>query len=257
MARAELDRLRAKLAEYEKERIKNDSPKVHSRYWTPPEHKRFLEALKKFGPKDVRAIATYVGTRNATQVRTHAQKYFLRMAREAKQEHALQSARKRSMSESDLARVGRSVSTPPGSPTMRDANPNPPLFSTTNWTPDAQMTPADPSPHKTTTSQPHPQPTPLPPPSSFANSHPGPNSMQKTPSPVTPPPSAQTPQNLHKAPAFPSNVAAPKPMVPEPVASANKPPVAGAKLSDNTGINLLSMVATERKMEADKDVAPR
>ncbi len=27
----------------------------------------------------MKAIATYVGTRNATQVRTHAQKYFLRL----------------------------------------------------------------------------------------------------------------------------------------------------------------------------------
>lgn len=117
-ARHEIDRLRARLADYEKERVKQDSPKVQSRYWTPSEHKRFLEALQKFGPKDVRAIANYVASRNATQVRTHAQKYFLRVAREAKG-GALANARKRSMSESDLARVGRSVSTPPGSP-MRE-----------------------------------------------------------------------------------------------------------------------------------------
>jgi len=53
------------------------------RYWTQEEHQRFLEALEKFGTRNVRAISEYVGTRNATQVRTHAQKYFLRLTREA------------------------------------------------------------------------------------------------------------------------------------------------------------------------------
>lgn len=120
-ARLEIERLRTRLSDYEKDR-KPDTPKVQSRYWTPHEHQRFLEALGKFGPKDVRAIANYVGSRNATQVRTHAQKYFLRMARERKNGSALQSARKRSMSESDLARVGRSVRTPPGSPPRDNAN---------------------------------------------------------------------------------------------------------------------------------------
>lgn len=76
--------------------------------------------MHKYGPKDVRAIASYVGSRNATQVRTHAQKYFLRVAREAKAGNALQAVRKRSMSESDLARVGRAVGTPPDSPLPRD-----------------------------------------------------------------------------------------------------------------------------------------
>lgn len=118
-ARIEIERLRARQAESDKER-KQDTPKVQSRYWTPNEHKRFLEALQKFGAKDVRAIASYVGSRNATQVRTHAQKYFLRIAREAKAGSALQAARKRSMSESDLARVGRTVASPPGSPSSRD-----------------------------------------------------------------------------------------------------------------------------------------
>lgn len=122
-ARREIDRLRARLADTEKER-KPDGPKVQSRYWTPHEHQRFLEALAKFGPKDVRAIASYVGSRNATQVRTHAQKYFLRVARERKNGSALQSARRRSMSESDLARVGRSVRTPPGSPPNRHGGEN-------------------------------------------------------------------------------------------------------------------------------------
>jgi SHAQKYF class myb-like DNA-binding protein len=55
-----------------------------SRYWTDDEHERFLDAIRKFGQKDVKAIAAYVGSRNATQVRTHAQKYFMRLARSSK-----------------------------------------------------------------------------------------------------------------------------------------------------------------------------
>jgi SHAQKYF class myb-like DNA-binding protein len=49
------------------------------RYWTEEEHQRFLDALQTVGPKDVKAIASFVGSRSATQVRTHAQKYFLKL----------------------------------------------------------------------------------------------------------------------------------------------------------------------------------
>ncbi|KAI0558597.1 myb domain containing protein [Gracilaria domingensis] len=131
-AHSEIERLRCRVAELEKERGKSDAPKVQSRYWTPAEHQRFLEALQKFGPKDVRAIANYVGSRNATQVRTHAQKYFLRVA---KKNGSLLKSRKRSMSESDLTKVGGGAAngaaggvnapptvamrTPPGSPSER------------------------------------------------------------------------------------------------------------------------------------------
>jgi SHAQKYF class myb-like DNA-binding protein len=51
------------------------------RYWTEEEHQRFLDALQSVGPKDVKAIASFVGSRSATQVRTHAQKYFLKLVR--------------------------------------------------------------------------------------------------------------------------------------------------------------------------------
>lgn len=84
----ELDRCRKQIDEllYAKEKLTKAEPKceekVQSRYWTPEEHQRFLEAVKKFGLKDVKAVAAYVGTRNATQVRTHAQKYYLRLERE-------------------------------------------------------------------------------------------------------------------------------------------------------------------------------
>jgi len=52
------------------------------RYWRKDEHERFLEALDKYGRKDVKSIAMHVRTRNPTQVRTHAQKWFLKQKRE-------------------------------------------------------------------------------------------------------------------------------------------------------------------------------
>ncbi|KAK1860626.1 hypothetical protein I4F81_003214 [Pyropia yezoensis] len=79
------------------------------------EHQRFLDAMERFGPKDVRAIAAYVGSRNATQVRTHSQKYTLRLQRENR-ELPLAGTRKRSMSESDLRRVGRDGAEEPDRP---------------------------------------------------------------------------------------------------------------------------------------------
>ncbi len=54
-----------------------------SRYWSAEEHRHFIEALLRFGPKDTKAIAQYVGTRSMAQCRTHAQKWFSRLAREA------------------------------------------------------------------------------------------------------------------------------------------------------------------------------
>mmetsp|Transcript_5836 Transcript_5836/g.11530 ORF Transcript_5836/g.11530 Transcript_5836/m.11530 type:complete len:341 (+) Transcript_5836:151-1173(+) len=53
-----------------------------TRYWTTEEHEKFLYASRKFGPKNYAAISQYVGTRNPKQVRTHAQKYEMRLARE-------------------------------------------------------------------------------------------------------------------------------------------------------------------------------
>lgn len=57
-----------------------------SRYWAPEEHKHFIEALLRFGPKNTKEIAMYVGTRSISQCRTHAQKWFSRLSREAQKE---------------------------------------------------------------------------------------------------------------------------------------------------------------------------
>lgn len=54
-----------------RKRAKGPAKKVpgQSRYWTPDEHRLFLEALNMFGHKDLKAISAWVGTRNMTQVR--------------------------------------------------------------------------------------------------------------------------------------------------------------------------------------------
>lgn len=54
-----------------------------TRYWTPSEHKRYVQAIVIYGEKDFRSIASYVGTRTATQCRTHQQKCFKRLMRKA------------------------------------------------------------------------------------------------------------------------------------------------------------------------------
>ena len=41
-----------------------------------------MEAVQRYGWKDVKAISQHVGTRNPTQVRTHAQKLLLRQQKE-------------------------------------------------------------------------------------------------------------------------------------------------------------------------------
>eukprot|EP00871_Galdieria_phlegrea_P004286 jgi/Galph1/4859/GphlegSOOS_G3596.1 len=96
--------------------------KTQSRYWTADEHMRFLEGLARFGHKDMKAIAKFVGTRNATQVRTHAQKYYLKLAREAakrqEQQQSVSGRRELHISSADQAKM-----------TGRKTNPNQVSFS--------------------------------------------------------------------------------------------------------------------------------
>jgi len=80
---AEIDRLRTKIASAERDRQRtDDDASKQPRYWTPEEHRLFMEAVNRFGWKDVKSIAQHVGTRTPTQVRTHAQKLFLRQQKE-------------------------------------------------------------------------------------------------------------------------------------------------------------------------------
>jgi SHAQKYF class myb-like DNA-binding protein len=63
-----------------KPRYGKSSKKTTGR-WTKEEHQRFIEGLKKFG-KNWKQVEEFVGTRNGTQIRSHAQKFFLRLERE-------------------------------------------------------------------------------------------------------------------------------------------------------------------------------
>lgn len=50
--------------------------------WSEEEHERFLEAIKLYG-RGWRLIEEHIGTKTAVQIRSHAQKFFSKMAQEA------------------------------------------------------------------------------------------------------------------------------------------------------------------------------
>jgi SHAQKYF class myb-like DNA-binding protein len=76
---------------------------VPSRYWTTEEHNAFVKGMERFGANDFKAIAQYVGSRNATQVRIHAQKYFLRNQRQDHDEYAYEELPDPKRQRSDLS----------------------------------------------------------------------------------------------------------------------------------------------------------
>jgi SHAQKYF class myb-like DNA-binding protein len=49
------------------------------RYWTEDEHKLFLTGVQKFGGRNYKALSEHIKTRTPTQVRTHLQKYLLKL----------------------------------------------------------------------------------------------------------------------------------------------------------------------------------
>ncbi|KAK9825547.1 hypothetical protein WJX74_005454 [Apatococcus lobatus] len=53
--------------------------------WSTEEHQRFVEAVDRFG-RNWSAIVDHIGTRSVAQVRSHAQKYFLKLQHQGKAE---------------------------------------------------------------------------------------------------------------------------------------------------------------------------
>ncbi|KAF6004026.1 hypothetical protein F1559_000303 [Cyanidiococcus yangmingshanensis] len=51
--------------------------------WSPDEEQRFVEALELYG-RDWKRAAAHVGTRNASNFRSHAQKYFIKLYKEGR-----------------------------------------------------------------------------------------------------------------------------------------------------------------------------
>lgn len=50
-------------------------------WWSKAEHESFLHALQEYG-RNWKKIATAVGTRTVSQVRSHAQKHFMKLERQ-------------------------------------------------------------------------------------------------------------------------------------------------------------------------------
>jgi hypothetical protein len=90
------------------EKLQGCKQAVSRRHWTAVEEECFLQALHRFGPKEVdfdpitgrisvrlgpgvaEMISMAVGTRTVTQIRSHVQKHYIRLEREASRHASMQ-----------------------------------------------------------------------------------------------------------------------------------------------------------------------
>ena len=62
----------------------HESNKVYNRgHWSKEEHERFILAVQEFG-RDWKKVSEEVGSRSSNQIRSHAQKHFLKHDRKHK-----------------------------------------------------------------------------------------------------------------------------------------------------------------------------
>ncbi|KAL6126226.1 hypothetical protein ACLB2K_074277 [Fragaria x ananassa] len=77
----------ASLAEDQSKKIRKPYTITKSREsWTDQEHDKFLEALQLFD-RDWKKIEAFVGSKTVIQIRSHAQKYFLKVQKKGTSEH--------------------------------------------------------------------------------------------------------------------------------------------------------------------------
>ena len=75
---------RPELLEDDDEKSNNNSRT--SGRWSKEEHHRFIEGLTKYG-KNWKKVEEHIGTRTGAQIRSHAQKFFIRLTKEYKKRY--------------------------------------------------------------------------------------------------------------------------------------------------------------------------